>query len=193
MKAPYTLFNVTRNVPVTVFLNGEEIESDTWDEEFYICRSEEWYCLMSSQFKDKKVRVILERVFQCSEKIYPQEIPQEVLSKKIYICGKVTGLPIHDVTMKFGNAEKIIVSNGLTAVNPLSVVNDFKCPWPEAMKKCIAAMVQCDAILLLDDWMDSKGALIEQRIASDIGIRCLIGTKDLANRIKLFSNYHGKE
>lgn len=56
--APYTQFNQTKMVPVVVYLDNKQIESDTWDEEMWIERGEDWYGLMSSELKGKKVRII---------------------------------------------------------------------------------------------------------------------------------------
>ena len=58
MKAPYTIFGKTKMVEVVVYENDKKIESDTWDEEYWIERGEDWYGLMSSNFKNKKVRII---------------------------------------------------------------------------------------------------------------------------------------
>lgn len=64
--------------------------------------------------------------------------------KKIYIAGKVTGEPLAECTMKFGEAQKHIEALGFMAVNPLEVVNDFHTTWENAMKKCIKALMDCD-------------------------------------------------
>lgn len=92
------------------------------------------------------------------------------MAKKIYIAGKVTGLPIHEVTMKFGSAQKELESKGFVAINPLEVVNDWQCDWQTAMKKCIKALIECDAIVLLPDWEESKGAKIERQLAENLQI-----------------------
>jgi hypothetical protein len=89
---------------------------------------------------------------------------------KIYIAGKVTGLSIIEVTHKFGQAHVALRNNGFTPVNPLEVVNDFKCPWDIAMRKCIAALMTCDAVLLLPCWTDSKGAQMELSISQTVNI-----------------------
>jgi hypothetical protein len=103
--------------------------------------------------------------------------------KSIYIAGKVSGEPIAECTMKFGTAQKEIENQGFKAINPLEVVGDWQTPWQPAMKLCLLALICCDAILLLDDWQDSRGAMIEQKLAQDLGIKILIGTKDLAKRV----------
>lgn len=56
--APYTIFGKTKEVPIRVHLNGKDIDSDTWDDELWIERGEDWYALMSSDLKHKKVRII---------------------------------------------------------------------------------------------------------------------------------------
>lgn len=99
--------------------------------------------------------------------------------KKIYIAGKVTGLSIHEVTMKFGEAQKQIETLGYEAVNPLEVVNDFKCDWASAMRMCISALVFCDGIYFLPDWNQSKGAKLEMEIATNIGLEKYYYINDL--------------
>ena len=93
--------------------------------------------------------------------------------KKIYIAGKVTGEPIAEVAMKFGAAQKELEAMGFEVVNPIAVVNDFNCPWDIAMRKCIAALMQCDYIFLLPDHRQSKGATLELDLAKMVGIKAI--------------------
>ena len=59
IKAPYTIFGKTKNVPLKVFKNGDLVEGCTeWDEDYWIETGECWYGLSSRQFKDKFIRVI---------------------------------------------------------------------------------------------------------------------------------------
>lgn len=44
-KAPYTVFGETRNVPVLVVYNGKQVSPDFWEEEVWIERGEDWYCV----------------------------------------------------------------------------------------------------------------------------------------------------
>ena len=103
--------------------------------------------------------------------------------KKIYIAGKVSGEPLAGCTMKFGTAQKEVESQGFEAVNPLAVVGNWQTPWQKAMRLCLHALIDCDAVLLLNDWQDSRGAMIEQKLAQDLGIKVLLGTKDLQKRL----------
>lgn len=90
--------------------------------------------------------------------------------KKIYIAGKVTGEPIAECTMKFGQAQKEIESWGFEVINPLAVVGDFKSTWNDAMKKCIKALVDCDGMVILPCWNNSVGASIERQLAEDLDV-----------------------
>lgn len=90
------------------------------------------------------------------------------MKKKIYIAGKVSGEPLAECTMKFGRAQKLIESLGFEVINPLQIVDDWKTPWQKAMKMCITAMMDCDAIFLLTDYTDSLGAMIEKKLAYDV-------------------------
>lgn len=92
------------------------------------------------------------------------------MKKKIYIAGKVTGTPIAECTMKFGYAQKQIEEMGFEAVNPLEVVNDFKCSWNIAMRKCIKALMDCDAVFVLPCSSDSPGAGVEMNLATSLNI-----------------------
>lgn len=94
--------------------------------------------------------------------------------KKIYIAGKVTGLPQQEVVDKFAKAQKEIEEMGFEVVNPIEVVNDFDTPWNEAMKMCIIALLECTGIVLLPCWKDSKGARLEKDLARSFGIEVLI-------------------
>lgn len=88
---------------------------------------------------------------------------------KIYIAGKVTGLPYAETSMKFGKYEKTLRDQGHEPIVPLNIVNRTD-DWPTAMKKCIAALVTCDEIHFLHDWYNSIGAQIEHKIASSLSI-----------------------
>lgn len=99
---------------------------------------------------------------------------------KIYIAGKVTGMHINHCTMKFGAAQMKLEKKGNTVVNPLEVVNDWKCPWPKAMRLCIAAMMECDAVYALDNWKDSAGATIEVELAKKVGLEIFYQEKTIA-------------
>lgn len=109
---------------------------------------------------------------------------------KVYLAGKVTGLPYAEVTMKFGFAQKTLERMGFTVVNPLQVVSDeyakhphvagrlLDVPWIICMRWCIAALTTCDVAVFLDDWIDSNGAQIERMVCQAIRMPVFDGCYD---------------
>lgn len=80
---------------------------------------------------------------------------------KVYIAGKVTGLPEKEVSIKFATAARIIRDISMVPINPIELVNDANAHWIAAMKKCIAALMTVDAVYALSDSAKSRGAKIE--------------------------------
>ena len=96
------------------------------------------------------------------------------MSKKIYIAGKVSGLPYVDLTFKFGSVEQTLKEQGYTVINPLNIVLGGEA-WEPAMKKCIAALVDCDEVFMLHDWKESPGARMEHEIATKLKLKIHYG------------------
>lgn len=99
----------------------------------------------------------------------------------IYIAGKVSGEPIADCTIKFGTAQKQVQELGHNAINPLEVVNDWHATWETAMRKCVKALMDSDAILLLHDHRDSPGASLEGQLAETFKMPVFYSIKELRN------------
>jgi len=94
--------------------------------------------------------------------------------KKVYISGQITGLEFADAYSKFEFAEKFI--NSLThnvAVNPMKLDHVHDQTWESFMVEDIRALFSCDAIYLLSNWEESKGARIEKAIAKEMGIEII--------------------
>jgi hypothetical protein len=92
---------------------------------------------------------------------------------KTYICGQVTGLHPEWVRSKFEAIERTVEGLGYIPVNPVKIVNDPELEWREAMKICLAAMMDCHAIYVQDDWHHSRGARIEISIAHELDMMFL--------------------
>lgn len=59
IKAPYTIFGETKNMPVRVWHQGKiDLSLTEWDETLWVERGEDWYALSSSKLRDKRVRII---------------------------------------------------------------------------------------------------------------------------------------
>jgi len=91
---------------------------------------------------------------------------------KVYLAGKISGLNLQDVFVKFNTAEFILKRDGHTVVNPLRLVSQ-KWTWEKCMKACIAELIKCDAIYLLPDWHESKGARLEFHIAQELKLKVI--------------------
>lgn len=92
------------------------------------------------------------------------------MSKKVYIIGAVTGLPVEEVQAKFSKAAESLKSMGMVPVNPIDFVPEGL-PWGEAMKLCIRALIDCEMVLLLPCWQESRGGTLEVSIARNLEIK----------------------
>ena len=91
---------------------------------------------------------------------------------KIYISGKITGLDIEKAKNNFEKAE-IYIEKELNsiAVNPFKVKREKECiEWKDYMISDIKALLECNAIYMLKDWKNSKGARLERHIASELNL-----------------------
>lgn len=88
---------------------------------------------------------------------------------KVYISGPMTGRPDYNKPA-FMEAEKIIMEMGHDPVNPATLPHDHGRTWGEYMREDIKALMDCEAILMLDGWIDSRGARIEYELAVSLGI-----------------------
>ena len=79
---------------------------------------------------------------------------------KVYIAGKVSGLPKGETFIKFAQAEYWLRQQGHETVNPLRLCSS-SWTWERCMRVCIPELMKCDAICLLHDWAESRGAVWE--------------------------------
>lgn len=88
---------------------------------------------------------------------------------KVYISGKITGLPFEEVEGNFCNAQNRLEEEGFEVVNPLNngLLADDK--WQNHMKADIKLLMECNTIYLLSNWKESRGATIERNLAVSLG------------------------
>lgn len=92
---------------------------------------------------------------------------------RIYISGAMTGKP--DLNFPLFNREAIrLRSMGYDVINPAELNPDPEASWHDCMKTDLKALLDCDAIALLDGWENSQGAHLELHIAHRVGIKVLI-------------------
>lgn len=90
--------------------------------------------------------------------------------KLIYISGQITGLEIEEAKKKFKDAEDFIKKEMEgESLNPFDICeqSDEK-TWLDYMRADIKALVDCDSILMLDNWKESEGAKLELVIAQGL-------------------------
>lgn len=96
---------------------------------------------------------------------------------KIYLSGKITGLPQQETREKFADAQALLEEIGLEAVNPMEKGLSNELSWEQHMVKDIELLFSCDAIFMMDNWIDSKGAQIEYDIANRLGMEIYFESK----------------
>ena len=114
--------------------------------------------------------------------------------KIAYISGKVTG--IKDLNKnKFAAAERLLIKLGYKVVNPHKLCSDIhpEAHWSTFMKRCIAALPGVDEVIVLDDWIESKGAQMEVELAANLNIPVLeIETmEEIGFKVKTFPTFKG--
>lgn len=114
--------------------------------------------------------------------------------EKIYISGKISGLPIRDAIAKFKAAAAKIRRFGFEPVSPFDNGLPTEADWAEHMGRDIALLLRSDAIYLLADYEESEGALIELCVALQRRMPVFVdkGTPRRFAAFKTFEDY-GKE
>lgn len=90
--------------------------------------------------------------------------------KKIYISGKITGLEESEAFKNFEAAEKKLKAEGFEVVNPLKLEHNHNKSLESYMKEDIKALIECEGIYVLENYLESLGAQIELRLAQDLGL-----------------------
>lgn len=97
------------------------------------------------------------------------------MSLKIYISGPITGIPSNNIHA-FREAEEKIRSMGMNPIVPhdfFEGVDTQDFVWEDYMKKCIKELMNCDAVVTIEGWNDSRGAQIEVDLARKLGFEVL--------------------
>jgi hypothetical protein len=89
---------------------------------------------------------------------------------KIYVAGPMRGYCELNFPA-FNDAAMQLAFEGWEVVNPVDINPDPETPYETCMKRDIAELVKCDAIYMLQGWIDSAGAKLEFSIASSCGLK----------------------
>lgn len=100
---------------------------------------------------------------------------------RIYISGKITGLPLREVEHKFQSAQNFLEEFGFEVVSPLKNGLSQSHTWQQHIVRDIELLLPCEAIYMLGDWVDSVGAGIEYDVAVRTGKIVLFETNTADN------------
>jgi hypothetical protein len=89
--------------------------------------------------------------------------------KLTYISGPMSGVLENNSPLFFEAANECRL-RGWEHINPAEFGVEPEKTWADYLRRDIAALVKCDAILLLPDWRKSKGAALEYHIAEQLGM-----------------------
>ena len=86
---------------------------------------------------------------------------------KVYVAGKVTGLPNSEVFRKFNGSVRTLKEGGHAVMSPAVLVLNEDFEHEDYMHVCFAMIDVCDAVFMQRDWRDSEGARMEREYATD--------------------------
>ena len=107
------------------------------------------------------------------------------MKKKVYISLPISGRDMEAVESDCKSASAQIGKHGFKAVSPLEVSSDPKASYAEHIGRDITALLECDAVLVLPGWVESKGCALEMEATR------IYGKKILTNYGML--DYYAKE
>lgn len=92
--------------------------------------------------------------------------------RRVYVAGPMSGIAEHNFPA-FNEAASRLRAQGLVVVNPAELNVGQEGDWAACMRRDVAEMVTCDTLALLPGWDRSRGALVEVRLARDLGLRVI--------------------
>ena len=84
---------------------------------------------------------------------------------KVYISLPITGHDIEEVEARCIFAKSVLKRKGHTPVSPLDVSDNPDASYAEHMGRDISALLECDAVVFLEGWRESKGCRLEHAAA----------------------------
>lgn len=88
---------------------------------------------------------------------------------KLYISGPMTGYEDHN-RPAFNEAEDLLVHAGFEVLNPSTVSLGEGATWQAYMREALRMMSIADGVCMLPRWQRSKGARVEYKTATGIGL-----------------------
>lgn len=89
---------------------------------------------------------------------------------RLYLSGPMTGLPEFN-RPAFRAAAKQLRDHGYKVASPAELEGDDQDPWEMWVRKALALMLTCDAVVFLPGWRLSRGARLEHLVADELGMQ----------------------
>jgi hypothetical protein len=105
-----------------------------------------------------------------------QVIKRMTREMRWYLAGPMTGLPQYNFP-EFNRVARMLRECGVkVVVNPAELNTDpdtkeaVTDSYQACLKRSIQGMLTCDGLVLLDGWQNSHGALVERKLAEEVGM-----------------------
>lgn len=87
---------------------------------------------------------------------------------KLYIAGKMTGLPDHGLPA-FNEAAELLEECGYTVINP-AAHGVGELAWEQYLRRDLRWLLNCEGVATLLGWTTSRGAKLEVHVARELGM-----------------------
>jgi hypothetical protein len=109
--------------------------------------------------------------------------------KMIYTAGPMSAPTAWEIEQNIRTAEEIalkILKMGAAVYCPQTQGRFYanEMPWEEWIKRDLEVLKRCNAIFMLPNWKDSKGAIAEFDQAARLGMKILYGLGEVAAYLK---------
>ncbi len=102
-------------------------------------------------------------------------VPNILARTPVYIAGPMSGLPELNYPA-FHAAGDELRNHNINSRNPARSAPPNDAPtWADWMRLALRQLIDCRSVLLLPGWRESRGAIIEARLALDLGMLVING------------------
>lgn len=91
----------------------------------------------------------------------------------IYISGKITGDADYKKHFDCIAGKVASITEGQTVFNPANIDLGKDASWSDYLKIDIPVLLECSTIVMLNDWEQSRGALLEWNIARAMNMKII--------------------